>query len=582
MVSSDPLSALDRYQGALQAQALGDWKTALGHYGSLEAAGLGQPSIWFAHGIALQQAPAELGGSIKEALTRYEWVLQLEPQHAQAWLNRGASLGSLGRWEAAIESYSRAIELDTSLALAWFNRGVAFHTQGHFEAAIKDYLAALALRPVEASWAYNLADAWRALGALEQALAAYDQALGIDGNYAHAWCNRGVVLRSLGRFEAAIESFDRSINADPSYAEAYSNRGLALRDLQRIDAALLSFSRAIAIRPDYANAHLNQAFTRLLVGDYHEGFKQYEWRRLSSQAIQSAHPFTQPLWLGEPAITGKRLLVHAEQGLGDSLQFVRFVRDVARDAAEVKLVVPVTFQKLFSYLAPNIHVVTSHAEVDEVDYRIPMMSLAYALGCQVHSIPHAQGYLKPQPGTLALWTARLYEALGHNAIRHQKAVATPLLVGLVWRGRGQPNPLRNLSLEALLPFLPPQCIYVTLQPDLDPEEMAHFAPAAGDYGALQVRCAHLGRFIGDFEDTAALCSLMDVVISVDTSLAHLAGALGVRSLVLLPFSPDWRWGLVSDTTPWYASMRLLRQRYHGRWHEALEALALRLNALCPH
>lgn len=582
MVSSDPLSALEHYEGARQAQALGDWKTALGHYGALEAAGFGQPAIWFAHGIALQQAPAELGGSINEALRRYEWVLKLEPQHAQAWLNRGASLGSLAQWEAAIESYTHALALDASLALAWFNRGVAFHTQGHFEAAIKDYKAALELSPSQASWAYNLADAWRALGALERALAAYDQALSIHANYAHAWCNRGVVLRSLGRFEAAIESFDHSINADPSYAEAYSNRGLALRDLQRIEDALRSFSRAIAIRPDYANAHLNQAFTRLLAGDYQEGFKQYEWRRLSSQAIQSAHPFTQPLWLGEPAITGKRLLVHAEQGLGDSLQFVRFVRDVARDAAEVKLVVPVVFQRLFSHLAPNIHVVTSQADIGEVDYRTPMMSLAYALGCQVHRIPHAQGYLKPQPATLALWKVRLDEALGHSPIRSQGAVAAPLRIGLVWRGRGQPNPLRNLSLEALLPFLPPQCLYVTLQPDLDPDEMTLFAPALGDHAGVQARCAHLGRFIGDFEDTAALCSLMDVVISVDTSLAHLAGALGVRSIVLLPFSPDWRWGLESATTPWYASMRLVRQRYHGRWQEALEALPITLQALCPH
>jgi len=569
MASSDQSTPWETYQKAINAHAAGDWHSALWAYHSLDANGINSSAFEFAFALALQQAPVSDGGDISAALARYDRVVAIEPSHAHAWLNRGACFVSLGQSTAALESYSRAIEADNQLALAYFNRGVLHHGLGQFDQAIKDYECALNLEPQQSTWIFNLAEAWRAKGLLTRALALYDQALAIDPRYEGAWCNRGVVLRSLGRFEESVESLSQAIAVNPGYAEAYSNRGLAFRDSQALDQAIHSFSKAIAIRPDYSNAHLNQAFTRLLLGDYKEGFRQYEWRHLSSQSAQSAHPFKSPLWLGEPSLAGKCLLIHAEQGLGDTLQFVRFVRHVANEASKILLFVPDVFHRLFSQLAPNIELVNTIEATEGADFRIPMVSLAFALGCEAHRIPDRAGYLEASQATRSLWQARIEERL---SLIHPR----PLCVGLVWRGRGQPNPLRNIELHSLLPKLPREHLYVTLQPDLQADEIDQFAPPDACALDPRPRCAHLGAGLADFADTAAICSLMDLVISVDTSLAHLAGALGQSSLVLLPFSPDWRWGLGRSEAPWYASVELLRQGAHGQWDDVLHELPKRM------
>ena len=394
----------------------------------------------------------------------------------------------------------------------------------------------------------------------QQALALIDQALHIHGANAECWSHRGLALHDLDRWEEALASFAQALQLKPDFAKAHYNRGNTLQALQHIEAAMASYEQAIELKPDYADAQVQLAQCRLLLGDFARGWKGYEWRWSSANFTRYARSFPQPLWLGEESLSGKEILLHGEQGLGDTLQFCRYASLAAAAGARVILEAPSSLEGLLSRLDGVSAFVAKGADLPDFDCHCPLMSLPLAFRTTPATVPSPRGYLRADPPRVEQWRARL----GGDARPR---------VGLVWSGSATHSNDRNRSIEcgSLIRELPPQFQYVSLQKDL----------REGDASVLQSRpdLRHFGAQLQSFEDTAALCELMDAVISVDTSVAHLAGALGRPVFILLPFNPEWRWMLDGSDSPWYASARLFRQQARGDWSGCLTQVTQALQAL---
>jgi Tetratricopeptide repeat len=351
-----------------------------------------------------------------------------------------------------------------------------------------------------------------------------------------------------------LQAYDRAIALDEGYADAHCNRGVVLNDLKRLDEALAGYDRAIALDPAHAAAHCNKSFTLLLRGDLAAGWPLYEWRWRLPGVGREKPATTARLWTGDEDLTGRTILLRAEQGLGDTLQFCRYVPRVAALGAAVILEAQRPLLNLLADLDGVSQLVVEGAPLPKHDYHCPLLTLPLAMGTRLDTIPCAPAYLRSDPAKVTEWQARLGE-------RREPRV------GLVWSGSAGNRNDRNRSipLTELWRHLPGGFHYVSLQKDL----------RAADAEALQATPAlwNPAEELLDFSDTAALCECMDVVVCVDTSVAHLCGALGKRTWLLLPFSPAWRWLLDRDDSPWYSSVTLYRQHETGRWAQVLERLA---------
>ncbi len=368
---------------------------------------------------------------------------------------------------------------------------------------------------------------------------------------ADAYSNRGIVLYELRQLEAAVASYDQAIALRPGNAEAYSNRGNALKDLGQLDAAVASYDQAIALRPDIGEVRYNKSLALLLGGDLVAGWELHEWRWATEKMKPMKRIFPQPLWLGKDSIAGKTILLHSEQGFGDTIQFCRYAKLVSDLGARVILEVPKPLLGLLKQLSWVSDVVVDGSPLLPFDYHCPLLSLPLAFKTTVDSIPCPTPYLRAEPGQLAYWTSRLGE---------KKAPR----IGLVWSGKPDHtnDHNRSIGLAALLQHLPARFEYVSLQKEV--RDSDRLALESGPH------VLHVGNELDDFTNTAALCALMDVIISVDTSVAHLSGALGKPTWVLLPFSPDWRWMLNREDSPWYPSVRLYRQPRVGDWDSVFD------------
>jgi len=318
------------------------------------------------------------------------------------------------------------------------------------------------------------------------------------------------------------------------------------RDLKQFDAAVTSFDKAIDLKPDFAEAYWNKSLTLLLTGDFDQGWRLYEWRWEREFPTSPIRNFQQPLWLGNETLAGKTILLHAEQGLGDTIQFSRYASLVADLGAHVIMEVAKPLLGLFAGLAGVSRLIAKGSPLPVFDYHCPLLSLPLAFKTELGSIPFPQQYLHVDASRLEQWSQTLGEK-------------TRPRVGLVWSGSTTliNDHNRSIPLSLLIPQLPPDYQYVSLQKEVRDNDRP-ILQASTDI-------LHFGDELSDFSDTAALCELMDVVISVDTSVAHLSGALGRPTWVLLPFVPEWRWLLDRDDSPWYASMKLYRQNTAGDW-----------------
>jgi tetratricopeptide (TPR) repeat protein len=512
----------------------------------------------FNRGVALGEL-----GRWPEALDSYDRALALKPDFADAHYNRGVVLAQLGRLDDALASYERMLRLRPSSPEAHYNRGVTLHALGRHAEALASHEQALALKPGYASAHNGRGVALGTLDRREEALSCFERALALDPRHPEAGNNLGTALLDLGRPAEAFAALERAVELRPDYAEAWYNRGNALRELHRHRDAIASFERALEIRPDYASAHWNLADCCLMLGEFARGWQEYEWRWKLPQREHARRDFLQPLWLGKESLRNRTVLLYAEMGLGDTLLFCRYARDVADRGARVVLEVQPPLRGLLAGLDGVAQVVARGELLPGFDFHCPLMSLPLAFRTDLGSIPARVPYVRADAERIAAWRARLGES-------------TKARVAIVWSGSAAlRNDTRSMTLAEMLPLLELGCDWVSLQKEV-PERDAALLVSRGDVRSI-------GAELEDFADTAALVELCDVVVTVDTSVANLAGAMGKAAWILLPYNPhDWRWMLERDDSPWYPTARLVRQPAPGDWESvvrrARDALAGYLNS----
>jgi hypothetical protein len=437
-------------------------------------------------------------------------------------------------------------------AVALLQQGQQLDGHGEAAQALACYDEALALQPDLTPGHILRGLALRQLQRPEDALQSFERAIALAPNDYRIYSERGNTLRELGRRDEALASFDRALALEPRFAMGLNNRAALLGELVLPHAALESLLQAVAIEPDNPDPHWNIALCTLLMGDYARGWREYEWRWKNTSLGSKLRECGVPRWTGEP-LDGRRVLLHAEQGFGDTLQFCRYAPMLQRQGAHVVLEVQPALAGLLRGQWAGIEVIARGDALPPLDCHCPLLSVPDAVGTRVDTIPSPGPYLRPPADSLAKWRRRLPDA---GAPR----------VGIVWSGnpKHKNDHNRSLPLATLLEALPSGPRYYSLQRELRPGE--------GALLASRPDVTHLGGDLDDYRDTAAACTLMDWVICVDTSVAHLAAALGRPTWVLLPAHPDWRWLLDRTDSPWYGSARLWRQPSLGDWASLLRSV----------
>ena len=502
-----------------------------------------------ARAIALHQ-----NGDLPAAAALYLEILAVAPDHFDALHLLGVYALQTGDLPAAYDLLERAVALKPDDATAQMHFAHALQRQGLFERALRTYRHAVALAPNDAMALTNYANLLLEMKRHPEALPLLERAVQLAPDYAEAYNNLGSALVDLRRYDEALVCIERALELDPDYMVAHYNRGNALQSLRRIDAALRSYERALALAPGDVDANVNAGICKLLSGALEQGWPQYEWRwrKPSYQTRMSA--FEQPWWRGETALRDTTLLLHAEQGYGDTLQLCRYAALLAEQGARVLLRVQPALKTLLAGL-PGVQQVLSEADpLPAFDLHCPLMSLPLAMRTSLATIPSGAAYVHADPARVEDWGRRL-------------GPATRPRIGLAWSGNANHDNdrQRSIPLAQLRALLTADADFFSLQKD----------PRAVDRIVLanDERLHDHAAQLTDFADTAALLAHMDLVISVDTSVAHLAGAMGKPVWILLPFVPDWRWLLERDDSPWYPSARLFRQSRDGNWDGALADLA---------
>lgn len=406
---------------------------------------------------------------------------------------------------------------------------------------------------------FQLGTVLQEAGRLHEAHAVYDTALALYPGNADVLINRGNAIKDLYHPKAALQAYHRALRTKPYRTEVHANIGLALKELYRLDEAIESFNAAICAKPDYADAYWNKSLALLLSGRFAEGWDLYEWRWERTGGPSMAIPHGAQQWNGKSPIAGHSLLIHSEQGLGDTIQFCGLFQEVLKRGARVSVVVEKNLKSLLESNFSEPYFITKEEPLPSFDFHIPLMSLPRVLGCNLLEGSPAAPHLKPPADKVRKWSALI-------------PPSEKLRVGLAWSGnpRHQNDRNRSMSLEHLLAYLPSDAEYFCVQRDVRASDLATLRESP---------IRNLTREIDDFSDTAGLCSLMDVVISVDTSVAHLAAAIGRRCWIMLPFLPDWRWQLHRSDCPCYPTVELFRQPESRSWECVLERVARRITAL---
>jgi tetratricopeptide (TPR) repeat protein len=468
------------------------------------------------------------------------------------------------RMVEALRFLARALKVNSNSADALSNLGLALHSTGRYDEAISSYRHALDIVPDHPEILYNLANACLALDNVGDALSNFDRVLAIAPGHAGALVNRGNTLLRLNRPVEAIASYDAALASLPGHPQILTNRGHALRRLDRPVEALADFRAALAAAPEFAEAHFESAMTQLSMGDFAAGWKAYEWRWKTGAFARHAPQPRAPLWLGEAPIAGKTILLHAEQGFGDTIQFIRYAPLLARQGAKVVCEVQPELQPLLAQpeniMLKDVTFIGAGEPRPAFDLHCPMLSLPLAFGTQSGTVPAAVPYLAASAERQAYWRDRLPPG--------------SLRAGFVWSGQSSHKNDGNRSialprLSAL--FENPEVRCFSLQRDLRDAD----AEALRDLPNL----VHLGGELRDFAETAAVISLLDVVMSVDTAVAHLAGALGKPVVILLPHAADFRWMRDRDDSSWYPGAKLLRQPAFGDWDSVIARAADELRHL---
>lgn len=457
-----------------------------------------------------------LMGRPAEALPPLDRALALDPDDAVALNIRACVLGSLHRHGESVACCDRAIRLKPDYVAAWVNRGNALVELDQHEQALQSFESALAIEPAS---------------------------IGAINNCANA-------LKALGRHEEALQRYDDALASQPAFAEAAFNRSVTLAEMGRIREALKGYVQTLRIQPDHLLARYNASLCRLLLGDFRGAWLDHDsWIARAARDGKQRH-FTQPRWQGKrEAVDGKTILLHADEGLGDTLQFARYAYELSAMGARVVLEVQRPLQRVLRALAPACKVVPRGARLPKFDLHCPLMGLPTVCRTDLATIPARGPYIVSDPRLESRWRKRL------DTLRS----GTRPRIGIVWSG----NPAhandtnRSIPLGELASLFRFDADWISLQKEVRDTD----ATVLGSHGSIR----HFGRYIHDFADTAAIIAQTDLVLTVDTSVAHLAGAMGRPVWILLPKLPDWRWLLDRSDSPWYPSARLFRQRHRGNW-----------------
>ena len=494
-------------------------------------------------------------GKQDDALGFFDRALRANPKSYEALFNSAMTLQALQREADALDRYDRTLAVKTDCLESLNNRGNALQALKRHHEAIDSYDKALALKSDFTEALNNRGNALRALGHNEEAIADFDRALLLHPNHVQVLNHRGGALQALQRYAEALASYEKALSLDARYAEAWSNRGVTLQSLHRYQDAMTSFDTALAHKPDYADALWNKSLLLLLIGDFEQGWKLYEWRRNRSDASLIT-PFAAPLWLGREDLRGKRILLHAEQGLGDTIQFSRYAKQIAADGAIVILAVPQSLRALLTTIDGVGEVVSPGDPTPQFDYQCPVMSLPFAMKTSLSSVPCEIPYLKVEPAWVAKWSARL-------------GPRTRPRIGFAW-STTTAGENRSLPLTRLTPLFALPLEWICLQKDISENDCVELDKLT--------RVRRFDTQIVDFSDTAALAQLCDLVISIDTAVAHVAGALGKPLWVVLPFASEWRWLIDRSDSPWYATARLFRTTAAGDWSGTIHRVEQQLKA----
>ena len=592
-----------RFLGIIYAQRK-DYTQALKY---LEAAIKVNPQNGIAHSN-LGNVLFELG-QFEKALNAYDHAIKLAPTYAEAWSNKGNALYELQRYEEALGHHDRAIALNPSYAEAWSNKGLVLNHLKDFKNALAHHDKAISLRPMSAMVWINKGMTYSELEQHQDALTLYDQAIIINPNLAEAWTNKGNAVFALGHHKESIEhhqkaiqlkpnyaqawynlaishaalnnhqesiaSYEQAVQIQPDYAQAWYNLGISYCALKRYPESIASYEQAVQIQPDYAQALWNKSVVELTIGDLCNGWQNFEARALIKnnplESIYSSIPRLKDLL----SVNRKKILIWSEQGLGDSIQFCRYLPELAKLGADITYVTPTALVTLMESIDGAIQITDHYDDLSGFDFQAPLMSLPLIFNTELASIPSPFPYLKPNPAKEIMWAERL--SFSHH-----------LRVGLVWNGSPMAdqsemkaiNERRNIPLETIARLQPLKKVdfYSLQKGDQAESELEQKQPNIWPTNNL----FNYAPELKDFSDTAALIANLDLVISVDTSTAHLAAALGKPTWILNRYDSCWRWLEDRIDSPWYSSVRLYRQKTLGNWDDVMDMVERDLEILAQN
>lgn len=498
-----------------------------------------------------------------EAAACYQQTIDLRPGDSQAYFHLGSTMLAQGKCTEAEAAFRRCLERHADHVEALVNLGCALGEQQRHDDARGCYERAAQIRPDQPEIHHNLGSALRELGRLEEAVSAYRRALALRPDYAKAHVNLGIALVGLGALDEAVKVLRRGVELRPDMAEAHASLGAALSARGELDEALAEFDRALALNPDYVEPRWNQALLWLLRGDFARGWPAYEvrWKckhRPPLPAVPQAH------WDGTP-LEGRTILLHAEQGLGDTLQFIRYAPLVGARGGRVVVQCQAPLVRLLSRCRGIDQLVGRGEPLPDFDVHAPLLSLPRLLGTTSETIPADVPYLHADPELVADWRQALAPVRGFR-------------VGIAWQGsvRNAWDRHRSVGLADFEPLARIDSVHlISLQKGPGSEQVRDLG---GRFPVVSLS-EQIDSTAGAFMDTAAIIRNLDLVISVDTSVAHLAGGLGAPAWIALPYTPDWRWQLGRDDSPWYPSVRLFRQSAPGDWDAVFTRMAEGLRAL---
>jgi Flp pilus assembly protein TadD len=492
-------------------------------------------------------------------------AIQLKPDFAQAHHNLGVALAHKGDMGQAAASLREAICLKPDYAEAHFNLGNTLVEMNRREEAIPIFRRALELRPDYVDVLNNLGLALCEIGRTGEAAVLLRQAVRLKPDDAEALNSLGMALADQARFDEAVAVYDRALQINPRHAEAHTNLGSAYKEQGRLEEAVACYDYALWLRPDDATTRWNRSLAWLQQGDYQRGWAEYEWRWKRKRSRR--RPFAQPAWDGSP-LEGRTILLYMEQGLGDMIQFIRYAPLVKQRGGKVVVECPDMLLQLFASVAGVDRLLAEGTELPPFDVHAPLMSLPYLLGTRLDTVPTDIPYLSVPAELVESWRSRLG---GHDTFK----------VGVVWQGNPHHKWDRYRSVR-LTDFAPlaevPGVQLISLQ-----KGDAAAALRSHDRSCRVTEwAAPQDRESGTFAETAAVMKNLDLVVTVDTAVAHLAGALALPVWVALSTIADWRWLMGRTDTPWYPTMRLFRQRTLGKWGPVFERMADELRALIVH